>query len=221
MRYNCFRNFLTCCWSTNKNKNLKFPIAAQECQTANHPFYGAEQIVSLKDHDCFKKNMLTYLPWMSVRSVIACLYLLSGTVVCPWWTYLFPMYTHHNLIALFVLNLSFLSILPPSVPRSMKPEPERSTNLSGYAYSSIMHICSPDLILANFCTRVTLASLMCQVWYRGADKSLARPGKKQARKHVRDARDFSSIETRAVIKFFFPPCKARRRRKFTPFGQKH
>jgi len=39
--------------------------------------------------------------------------------------------------------------------------------------------------------------------YRGADKSLARPGMKQARKHVRDARDFNNIETRAV-KFFFP-----------------
>jgi hypothetical protein len=36
---------------------------------------------------------------------------------------------------------------------------------------------------------------------RGADNSLARPGRKQARKHVRDARDFNSIETRAVIKF--------------------
>ena len=40
--------------------------------------------------------------------------------------------------------------------------------------------------------------------YRGADKSLARPGRKQARKYVRDARDFNNIETRAVIKFFFP-----------------
>jgi len=39
--------------------------------------------------------------------------------------------------------------------------------------------------------------------YRGADKSLARPGRKQARKHVRDARDFNNIETRAVIKFYF------------------
>ena len=38
--------------------------------------------------------------------------------------------------------------------------------------------------------------------YRGTDKSLARPGRKQARKHVRDARDFDNIETRAVIKFF-------------------
>ena len=50
----------------------------------------------------------------------------------------------------------------------------------------------------------------------GADKSLARPGRKQARKHVRDAHHFNNIETRAVIKFFFF-CKARRRRKFTPF----
>jgi len=39
--------------------------------------------------------------------------------------------------------------------------------------------------------------------YRGADKSLARPGRKQARKHVRDARDFNNIETRAAIKVFF------------------
>ena len=38
--------------------------------------------------------------------------------------------------------------------------------------------------------------------YRGADKSLARPGRKQAWKHVRDVRDFNNIETRAVIKFF-------------------
>ena len=36
-----------------------------------------------------------------------------------------------------------------------------------------------------------------------ADKSLARPGRKQALKHVRDARDFNKIETRAVIKVFF------------------
>ena len=38
--------------------------------------------------------------------------------------------------------------------------------------------------------------------YRGADKSLARTGRKQARKHVSEARDFNNIETRAVIKFF-------------------
>ena len=66
--------------------------------------------------------------------------------------------------------------------------------------------------------QVLLVSILCQ--YRGADKFLTRPGRKQARKHVRDARDFNNIETRAVIKFFFS-CKARRRRKFTPFWQKH
>jgi len=39
--------------------------------------------------------------------------------------------------------------------------------------------------------------------HRGADKSLARLGRKEARKQVRDARDFNNIETLAVIKFFF------------------
>jgi len=33
-----------------------------------------------------------------------------------------------------------------------------------------------------------------------ADKSLARLGRKEARKHVRDARDFNNVETRAVNK---------------------
>ena len=46
------------------------------------------------------------------------------------------------------------------------------------------------------------------VIYRGADKSLARPGRKQARKHVRDARDFNKIEMRAVIKYIFLLGKA-------------
>ena len=49
------------------------------------------------------------------------------------------------------------------------------------------------------------------VYYRGADKSLTRPGKKQARKHVTYANDFNNIETRAVIKlFFFLPGKTQR-----------
>ena len=43
------------------------------------------------------------------------------------------------------------------------------------------------------------------IYTRTADKSLARPGRKQARKHVRDARDFNNIETRALIKFLFFP----------------
>ena len=55
---------------------------------------------------------------------------------------------------------------------------------------------------------VTIRAHAFRLWhsavllYGGADKSLARPGRKQARKHVRDARDFNNIETRAV-KFFF------------------
>jgi hypothetical protein len=43
--------------------------------------------------------------------------------------------------------------------------------------------------------------------YRGADKSLSRPGMKQARKQVMDARRFNSVETRAVIKSP-PPARA-------------
>jgi len=39
--------------------------------------------------------------------------------------------------------------------------------------------------------------------YLKADKSLARPGRKQPRKHSRDARDFNKIETRTLIKFLF------------------
>jgi len=58
----------------------------------------------------------------------------------------------------------------------------------------------------------------CRI-YRGVDKSSARPGRKEARKYVREARDFNNIETRAPCIFF--SCKARRRRKFTPFWQKH
>ena len=46
------------------------------------------------------------------------------------------------------------------------------------------------------------------VSYRGTDKSLARPRRKQTRKHVRDARDFNNIETRAVIRFFLLQGKA-------------
>jgi len=41
-----------------------------------------------------------------------------------------------------------------------------------------------------------------------ADKSLARPGRKQARKHVRGARNFNKMETRAVIRFLFLQSEA-------------
>ena len=54
-----------------------------------------------------------------------------------------------------------------------------------------------------FSCRIHQRHLACKIVYRGADKSLAQPGRKQARNYVRDARDFNNIETRAVIKFFF------------------
>jgi len=46
------------------------------------------------------------------------------------------------------------------------------------------------------------------VAYRDVDKSLARPGRKQTWKHIKDAHDFNNIETRAVIKVFFQQGKA-------------
>jgi len=55
---------------------------------------------------------------------------------------------------------------------------------------------------------INLRKIVGKYLYRDADKSLARPGTKQARKHVWDARDFNNIETRAVIKTFFLHSKA-------------
>jgi len=43
--------------------------------------------------------------------------------------------------------------------------------------------------------------------YWGADKSLARPGRKQAQKHVSDVRNFNT-DTSTVIQFFFFQGKA-------------
>jgi len=56
--------------------------------------------------------------------------------------------------------------------------------------------------------QVTIVTAGTDLLYRGADKSLARPGKKQARKHIMDARDFDKIKTQAVINFFFLQGKA-------------
>ena len=80
-----------------------------------------------------------------------------------------------------------------------------------FCYSAIL--ASFLLELEGFTVMLT-GELTCHLqqegayWYRGADKLLARPGRKQARKHVRDARDFNNIETRAVIKLLFLQGKA-------------
>ena len=88
-------------------------------------------------------------------------------------------------------------------------------------------ICGPETSVAIIRRCVTsqkiedLIYTVAEAWihtYRCADKSLTRPGRKQARKHVRDERGFNNIETQAAINFFFS-CKARGRRKFTPFWQ--
>ena len=42
--------------------------------------------------------------------------------------------------------------------------------------------------------------------YRGADKSLARLGRKQARKHVRNARDFNNMK-RELSSSSSPPAR--------------
>ena len=66
-------------------------------------------------------------------------------------------------------------------------------------------MCLKNVLKINYILRWHPRSSLIfpEIPYRGADKSLARPGRKQARMHVRDARDFNNIETRAVIKFFF------------------
>ena len=52
--------------------------------------------------------------------------------------------------------------------------------------------------------------------YLGADKSLARPGRKQARKNVRRSARFQQHRDASCLQFFFS-FKARRRRKFKAF----
>ena len=57
-------------------------------------------------------------------------------------------------------------------------------------------------LVVNAHGKTDACKLICYI----ADKSLARPGKKQSRKHIRDGGDFNNIETRAVIKFFSILC---------------
>jgi len=70
---------------------------------------------------------------------------------------------------------------------------------------------SEATVRVSFCLVHSTCSIVYHLGffkYRGADKSLVRPGRKQAWKHVWDARDFNNIETRAVIKYFFLQVKA-------------
>ena len=71
------------------------------------------------------------------------------------------------------------------------------------SFVNITLLCAIFLGLSDVLASQVSVTSSSQHTYRGADKSLARPGRKQARKHVRDARSFNNIETRAVIKIFF------------------
>ena len=67
------------------------------------------------------------------------------------------------------------------------------------------HATSPLSKIMPILREIKIGSFSKQCIYMpGADKSLARLGRKQPRKHARDARDFDNIETRAVINFLFP-----------------
>ena len=88
-----------------------------------------------------------------------------------------------------------------------KPDLDRTQGDSAKHSSSYHRLVPPSCR-----TEATLTSSQCcncsayrelPQYTRGTDKSLARPGRKQARKHVRDASNFNDIEMRAVIKFFF------------------
>ena len=120
--------------------------------------------------------------------------------------------TFHNLnkllyyyTVLHFLNLVMCCNKTPSLDVMYAPPPAASDSVHFSIYKQGLF----KLLAIRLSPRVTQK-------YRGADKSLARPGRKQDRKHVTDARDFINIQTRTFIKFFFS-CKARRRRKLTLF----
>ena len=107
--------------------------------------------------------------------------------------------------------------------RDLRTRVAKCTEVDGGNIQKFILNCNKDSIKYYVNLLSIRKNTICKLmwWLFGAaEKSLARPGRKQARKFVRHARDFNKIETRAVSKIFFP-CKTRRRRKFTPFWQKH
>ena len=71
-------------------------------------------------------------------------------------------------------------------------------------FSPSRHLYGFISVRPPFLTSSILSNFFYQPsYYRGTDNSLARPGRKHARKHVGDARDFNNIQTQTVINFFF------------------
>jgi len=88
-------------------------------------------------------------------------------------------------------------------PLSLKINPLITFQLITYTGWS-RNPCAPAFCIVIIrCTGTCWSPCISYISYRCADKSLAWPGRKEARKHVRDARDFNNIETWAVINFFF------------------
>jgi len=68
--------------------------------------------------------------------------------------------------------------------------------------------------LSLYCSFVFYSSNpICAYW--GVDKSLVRQGRQQARKYVRDARDFNNIDTRTVK--FLSPSQSKAQKKIRNF----
>ena len=73
-----------------------------------------------------------------------------------------------------------------------------------------LYFCTPGLVRTSADSTpyiganspIPLEPFFCYYYYGHFYKSLGRPGRKQARKYIRDDRDFNNIEKRAVIKFF-------------------
>jgi len=84
---------------------------------------------------------------------------------------------------------------PKMISRSIHPH---------FHHKSLRTSHDKSLRLLTFMMEESVAQHLRSLRYRGADKFLEQPGRKQVRKHIRDARDFNSIETRAIIKLYFP-----------------
>ena len=93
-----------------------------------------------------------------------------------------------------------MTVAIPHCTKSDEPKPKLIKLLN---HNFRIHLEFLFLVNCNGNETIFLSQCISSSIYRGADKSLTRSGRKQARKHVRDARDFNNIETRAFTKFLF------------------
>jgi len=92
--------------------------------------------------------------------------------------------------------LHCLTLVPVWQVSDSKQYERMSNSFSAENVISKINLCSK--ILTQCVTKMTYMPTI----RRDADKSLVRPGRKQARKDVRDPRNCNNIEMRVVIKFF-------------------